>query len=134
MAYATADDVTELWAKDPEPEVIALIERRLQQVERMIIRRIPGLAAKVEAGQIDRADVVDIESDAVLRLVRNPEGYQSETDGSYTYMLRADLTAGKLTITGEEWEILGVNSLSRMSVLVPDLSMPQPNTPFATGG
>lgn len=41
MAYATPEDVTTLWAKEPEPEVLALIERRLKQVERMIIRRIP---------------------------------------------------------------------------------------------
>ncbi|MGW8815512.1 Gp19/Gp15/Gp42 family protein [Gordonia terrae] len=135
MAYATADDVTTLWAKQPEPEVMTLIGRRLEQVERMITRRIPDLAARISDGRIDQDDVIDIEADAVLRLVRNPEGYLSETDGNYTYQLRADLSSsGKLEITDEEWETLGVNSTSRMSVLVPVLNSPRVRTPFSAGG
>lgn len=124
MAYATAEDVTTLWAKEPEPEVLALIERRLQQVERMILRRVPTLALKVESSEIYKADVIDIEADAVLRLVRNPEGYMSETDGGYTYQLQTDLSSGRLEIRDEEWVILGVNSISRMAVIVPNVVMP----------
>lgn len=124
MAYATAEDVTTLWAKEPEPEVLALIERRLEQVERMILRKVPNLPVRVEANPIYKADVIDIEADAVLRLVRNPEGYMSETDGGYTYQLQTDLSSGRLEVRDEEWEILGVNSISRMSVIVPNLVMP----------
>ncbi|AFR50017.1 Gp19/Gp15/Gp42 family protein [Gordonia sp. KTR9] len=135
MAYATAEDVTTLWAKDPEPETITLINRRLAQVERMIVRRIPDLAGRIADGRIDLADVVDIEADAVLRLVRNPEGYFSETDGNYAYMLRADLSSsGKLEITDDEWETLGVNSHSRVAVLVPKLTPPRARVPFSAGG
>ncbi|WKW87233.1 head-to-tail adaptor [Mycobacterium phage Chargerpower] len=124
MAFAKATDVVVLWAKEPEPEVLALIERRLEQVERMIRRRIPNLDLKVAASDTFADDLVDIEADAVLRLVRNPEGYLSETDGAYTYQLSSDLTSGRLTITDDEWEVLGVNSLKRMSFLVPNLVMP----------
>ncbi|UJD20858.1 head-to-tail adaptor [Mycobacterium phage Zimmer] len=125
MAYATANDVVVLWAKEPEPEVMALIERRLAQVERMIRRRIPDLDVKVAANATFKADLIDIEADVVLRLVRNPEGYMSETDGSYTYQLSADLSTGKLSVNDEEWQILGVNRLSRMSVIAPNIVMPQ---------
>ncbi|QCG76873.1 head-to-tail adaptor [Mycobacterium phage XianYue] len=124
MAYATANDVVVLWAKEPEPEVMALIERRLAQVERMIKRRIPDLDLKVMVDATFKADLIDIEADAVLRLVRNPEGYLSETDGAYTYQLSADLSQGKLTILDEEWTTLGVNRLSRMSVIAPNIVMP----------
>ncbi|KRD08574.1 hypothetical protein ASE48_08385 [Mycobacterium sp. Root265] len=124
MAFATSADVVVLWAKEPEPEVLALIERRLKQVERMILRRIPDLELRVLASESFREDLIDIEADAVLRLVRNPEGYQSETDGSYTYQLSADLTAGTLEVRDSEWEILGVNSIKRMSVIVPNIVMP----------
>ncbi len=124
MAYATANDVVVLWAKVPEPEVMSLISRRLAQVERMIRRRIPDLDTKVSQSTTFRQDLVDIESDAVLRLVRNPEGYLSETDGSYTYQLSSDLSQGKLVILDEEWEALGVNSVKRMGVLVPNVVMP----------
>lgn len=124
MAFATSEDVVTLWAKEPEPEVMALIERRLEQVERMIRRRIPDLDLKVAASATFQADLVDIEADAVLRLVRNPEGYMSETDGSYTYQLQADLSSGKLEILSDEWTILGVNRLSRMSIIAPNIVLP----------
>lgn len=124
MAYAVANDVVVLWAKEPEPEVMALIERRLAQVERMIKRRIPDLDLKTAVNATFKADLIDIEADAVLRLVRNPEGYLSETDGAYTYQLSSDLSQGKLTILDEEWTTLGVNRLSRMSTIAPNIVMP----------
>ena len=124
MAYATAQDVVILWAKEPEPEVMSLIERRLEQVERMIRRRIPDLDTKVHLSETFEADLVDIEADAVLRLVRNPEGYLSETDGTYTYQLQTDLSSGKLQILDDEWTALGVYRLSRMSTISPLFTMP----------
>lgn len=124
MAYAKADDVVTLWAKEPEEEVMTLIERRLEQVERMIRRRIPNLDDKVEESETFEADLIDIEADAVLRLVRNPEGYISENDGSYMYQLKDDLSAGRLVILDDEWTILGVRRLSRMSTIAPNIVMP----------
>lgn len=124
MSYASAADVVTLWAKEPEPEVLALIERRLEQVERMIRRRIPNLDAQAAISSTFEADLIDIEADAVLRLVRNPEGYMSETDGAYTYQLQQDLSVGRLEILDDEWQTLGVNRLSRMSVIAPQFTMP----------
>lgn len=118
--YANVDDVAGRWARTPSEEESGLIEIRLGDVERMIKRRIPDLAARITAGTIDVEDVIQVEADAVLRLVRNPDGYLSETDGSYTYMLQQDISSGKLTITPEEWEILGV-SRRGMFVIVPNL-------------
>lgn len=123
MAHAQVSDVTDLWAKDPEPEVETLITRRLEQVERMLLRRIPDLLAQIAADPTFAADVKDIESDAVLRLVRNPDGYMSESDGDYTYMLRSELSSGKLEILPAEWEILGVTS-SKMFQIVPTYVLP----------
>lgn len=126
MAHASASDVATRWGKalvDLDPEIVALLEVRLGDVERMIKRRIPDLDDQVTATTIDVEDVKQVESDAVLRLARNPEGYLSETDGSYTYMLRSDLSSGKLEILPEEWEILGIR-LSRMSILAPTFEMP----------
>lgn len=124
MAYATAADVVTLWAKEPETEVMVLIERRLEQVERMIKRRIPDLDLQVGLSATFLADLVDVEADAVLRLVRNPEGYISETDGAYTYQLQADLNTGKLQVLDDEWTTLGVFRLSRMSTIAPLFVMP----------
>ena len=124
MAYASAADVVALWAKEPEPEVMVLIERRLEQVERMIRRRIPSLDTLTAASATFLADLIDIEADVVLRLVRNPEGYISETDGAYTYQLQTDLSGGRLVVLNDEWTALGVFRLSRMSTIVPQFTLP----------
>jgi len=103
---------------------MTLIERRLNQVERMIRRRIPALDDLTQASATFLADLIDIESDVVLRLVRNPEGYLSETDGNYTYQLQTDLSGGRLVILDDEWTALGVFRLSRMSVIAPNIVLP----------
>lgn len=126
MAHAAASDVAARWGKavdDLDPEIVALIEVRLGDVERKIKRAIPDLEAQITAGTIDVEDVKQVESDAVLRLARNPDGYLSETDGNYTYMLRSDLSSGTLDIPPEDWETLGVKR-SRMAILAPSVVMP----------
>lgn len=121
MAYATSADVAVRWARTPSDEDAALIEVRLDDVERMIRRRIPDLDAQITSEGINEEDLKQVESDAVLRLVRNPEGYLSESDGNYTYMLRSDLASGRLEILPEEWAMLGLVR-SRMSSLVPNFT------------
>ncbi|QBP29015.1 head-tail adaptor Ad1 [Mycobacterium phage Scorpia] len=123
MAHATATDVTVFWARTPTTEEIALINRRLEQAERLLKKSIPDLDARCEADPIFKADVIDIEAEAVLRLVRNHEGYLSETDGNYTYMLQAQDPNRKLEILPEEWELLGIRR-TRIAILVPDVVMP----------
>lgn len=41
-------------------------------------------------------------ADAVLRVVRNPEGYQNESDGGYSYGLRAQVASGNLWFTEDD--------------------------------
>nr|WP_231744699.1 Gp19/Gp15/Gp42 family protein [Mycobacterium sp. GA-1199] len=79
---------------------------------------MPDLAAQIDAGDLDEADVVDIEAEAVLRVVRNPEGLFSEQDGSYGYQLSREAADNSLRITAEEWERLGIKP-SRMFQIVP---------------
>ena len=95
MAYATVADVAARWGKDPagfDTATTALINARLEDAERMIKRRFAAevpprdLDAEVTALVLDPEDVKQVEADAVLRLAKNPDGYQSETAGNYTYM------------------------------------------------
>lgn len=118
MTYANAADVQAIYGKTLSSEETALVERRLAQVERMILRRIPDLAEQISAGDIDQADVVDIEAEAVLRVIRNPDGLYSEQDGSYGYQLSREAADNSLRITAEEWERLGIKP-SRMFQISP---------------
>lgn len=124
MAYAKVSDVQVRWGRQLTPEDTAMVTQRLEDVERMLKRRIPDLDSRVAADpQGYGVDVVQVEADAVLRLARNPEGYQSETDGNYTYMLQSDQESGSLSILPEEWRILGITGKS-MGILVPRPVMP----------
>ena len=133
MAHATADDVQTVLGRALTTEETAMVERRLEQVERMIVRRIPDLADRIAAGDIDQADVVDIEAEAVLRVVRNPEGLLLENDGSYGYQYDRETASGRLQILPEEWQALGIRP-SRMHLLVPNLVAPARGVPFGMGG
>jgi hypothetical protein len=120
MTYAQAADVQAVFGRALTAEETALVDRRLAQVERMILRRISDLAAQIDAGDLDEADVIDIEAEAVLRLVRNPEGYASESDGTYSYQFNRETASGRLEILPEEWNRLGLKP-SRMFAIVPNL-------------
>jgi hypothetical protein len=122
MAYATVDDVAVRWSRDLSCEEKRLVQVRLDDVERLIRRRIPNLDDRLTDGLVDVEDVVQVEADAVLRLARNPEGYVSETDGNYTYQLSKDLATGRLSISSDEWATLGVFR-NRLTTLVPSVLM-----------
>ena len=113
MPYASSDDVAELLARELTTEEQALVERRLAQVERMILRRIPDLAAQIAAETIAQDDVVDVEAEAVYRVVRNPEGLHSENDGSYGYQLSSEAADNRLRIPPRRVERAGQQSPRR---------------------
>lgn len=123
MAIASAQDVQDRWVSELSDDETRLVNARLEDVERMIRKRIPDLDAKVSDGDIDVDDVKQVEADAVLRLLRNPEGYLQENDGQYSYMLARDLASGKVEILPEEWELLGIRR-TQMFQLVPTFAMP----------
>ena len=120
MAFASVDDVAVRWSRDLSCEERELVSVRLEDVERLIRRRVPTLDDRLAAGSIDVEDLIQVEADAVLRLCRNPEGYVSETDGNYTYTLSKDLATGKLMLTSDEWAMLGVYR-NRLTTLVPSV-------------
>jgi uncharacterized protein YcaQ len=133
VALATASDVQTVLGKELTTEETALVERRLEQVERMLVRRIPDLLEQIAAHEIDLADVIDVEAEAVLRVVRNPDGIYSETDGNYGYQLSREAADNSLRILAEEWQTLGIRP-SRMFSLVPTLVAPSSGSSFGVGG
>ncbi|WP_243063190.1 Gp19/Gp15/Gp42 family protein [Humibacter sp. RRB41] len=45
-------------------------------------------------------------ADAVLRVIRNPQGFSNENDGGYGYGLRAQVASGNLWFTDDDVETL----------------------------
>ena len=121
MAYASFEDVEVRFFRELTEEERPLVEARVRDAEAKIRLRIPDLDARV-AERPELADVVArVCADAVIRLVRNPEGYVQETDGNYTYMLAQSHADGKLSITPDEWEDLGIRSGVNVYHVIPQL-------------
>lgn len=110
MAYAVPTDVADRLGRDLDESETRIVGVRLDDAERLIKSRIPDLESRVVAGTIDQANVVMIEAEAVLRLVRNPDGYSSETDGNYTYRIDRDVASGSLEILDREWALIGLRN------------------------
>lgn len=108
--YATFEDVEARFHLPIEDELQSLVEERLEDAEDIIRGRIPDLDDQIISGDIRQRTVVRITADAVIRLLNNPDGFSSETDGNYTYMRDQDSTDGRLTILPEDWIDLGVRS------------------------
>lgn len=107
MAYAFIDDVSDrLGRAVSDAAEIQQIETWIEDAGRLILRRIPDLATRVAAGTIDRADVVMVEAQAVVRKVKNPDGKQNERIDDYSYGLVKDAARGEVFITDDEWDLL----------------------------
>lgn len=114
MAYATLEDVQARYHLPIDESMEALVAARLQDAEDMIRGRIPDLDERIDQGLLPANTVIRVISDAVIRLVRNPDGYISETDGNYTYQLSFDGGGSDLTITPSEWWDLGLRNKVRV--------------------
>ena len=111
MAVATiVDDIKPRLGRELTESEAQIVAIRLDDAERLLRNRIPDLLTQVDDGDIDEGDVRYIEAEAVLRLIRNQDGIQSETDGNYSYQLNYQVASGKLTINDDEWALLGITS------------------------
>ena len=98
---ATVGDIEDRWRPlTPEEQVPA--STFLADAWWLLTARRPTLEADMLAGTVTAGNVVRVVAGMALRLLRNPEGYSSESIGSYSYQ-RDDLVAsGRLHVTDEE--------------------------------
>jgi hypothetical protein len=106
MAYATTADVETRLGRDLSPEEEAQVTELLEDVETIIKLRISDLDAKVTSGEIPERLVIMIEVNAVVRVLRNPDAYVSETDGNYSYTRSTEGANGYLELLPIEWDWL----------------------------
>lgn len=50
----------------------------------------------------------------VYRVLRNPKGYTSESEGEYSYGVNARVASGTIWVTDEDWDLLGVGARRRV--------------------
>jgi len=122
MAVATREDVIARYMGEPlDEEVLAVVDIRLNDAELILRNRIPDLLTRILDPEHPeyRDIVIMIESEMVLRLIRNPEGYSQESDGNYSYAIYQAVASGRLEVLGPEWDLLG--SGAGMYVITPQI-------------
>jgi hypothetical protein len=80
----------------------------LDRAERLILSRVPDLAARVQSKADYGLVVAGVEGEMVARVFRNPEGVRQEDEGNYSIRLDAAVSSGILLVSDTEWESLGV--------------------------
>ena len=71
-------------------------QTRLDEAWRALQREIPTLVTQIQSGDLDELDVVDVLCAAVMRILRNPDGIESESGAIDDYQesfRRADASA-----------------------------------------
>lgn len=117
-------EVTDRYEGTVEPGDTTWVESKIDAAVRELLNIIPSIPTRIASGELEREFVVDKVSDAVLRVVRGPEGFVSEGEGEYNYRLNQRVSSGDLWFPPEDLEQLGY--------VAPTETASRPKTVFAT--
>lgn len=113
--YATVEDVREASDRPIPDSRVPYVQGRLNAAHRRLRSKALGLDDRVDSDVLDPLLVKDVIVEMVLRVLRNPRGYRSETDGDYSYSRDTQVASGRLTVTDDDLEALGFASGSTYS-------------------
>lgn len=74
----------------------AWYQKKIDEAVRLLLERTPGLRQRLAAGKVDREFMLDKIANAVLRVVRNPFGMESESEGNYAVKLNNKVASGDI--------------------------------------
>lgn len=77
-------------------EDVAWVETKIDEAVRELLSIIPSIPKRIGNGQLDPELVTDKVVGAVLRVVRNPQGIESEGEGDYNIRLRNSVASGDI--------------------------------------
>lgn len=80
----------------------------LDKAVRQLVGQLPGLAARLDSASVDYVDTVkDVVTDAVLRVIRNPEGINQEGEGNYSYSRHPTVASGDVWFPEKDLRKIG---------------------------
>lgn len=80
------------------------LQKQIDIAVREIFHLCPRLPERLAQRKVERELVIDVVAEAVLRVVRNPSGLRSETEGNYTYQLSNRVASGDIWFPPEDVE------------------------------
>lgn len=88
-------------------------QQKIDEAVRLLLRKVPNVAARMAAydettgAGLDPEFVKDKVVGAVIRVLRNPDGYESETEGQYGYKFNKAEASANVWYTQDELADLG---------------------------
>lgn len=113
LPSVTYEEVIQHYESDPtelgtQPYIEVKIAHTIAKLRNRYGRRI---LARLNSGLLDEEMFKATVAEAVLRVVRNPEGFTQEQQGNYSYGLRATVASGYLMFTEDNLlDLLGSQS------------------------
>lgn len=102
MALATLADLSTSLLRDLTAAETTYGPDLLDRAETLLIGLVAQLIDRTADDPAFRASVVSTEADMVARVLRNPSGIVSETEGLYTYRVDLAVSSGRLMPTDDE--------------------------------
>lgn len=133
--YASIEDIRAAY-EDPIPASREpWVNNRIGEAHVRLRAAAPGLDERVSAGQLDAALVKSVLVNMVIRLLRNPKGYNNEHDGEYGYGYGQERggTPGEIRPTDQDLEDLGYGSSTTYSTSFSDPTLPHAWRPDPCG-
>lgn len=108
-----------------EPEELgrkSYVEKKISQsINRLASRFGNRIRARLASGALAETLYQDTVAEAVLRIVRNPEGYRTEQQGNYSYGVSAAVASGYLWFTADNMlDLLGEENSPIGTALIGD--------------
>lgn len=91
-------------------------QQKIDEAVRLLVRKVPNLVSRIAAYDpststgLDPEFVKDKVMGAVLRVLRDPEGLESETEGNYSYTRNPIVASANIWYTKDELADLGVTA------------------------
>jgi hypothetical protein len=88
----------------------AYLETKIDDAIAYILDEVPRVAARLREGTLAENNYKRIVYDVVMRVVRNPEGLQTESEGGYSYGARASVASGDFWLSDRDRRtLMGAN-------------------------
>lgn len=111
----TSDDVDKSYEGTIAVSEVSWVEQKIDEAVRDLIGLIPSIPSRIAKKELDAELVKDKIVGAVLRVVRNPKGIETEGEGDYNIRLRATVASGDIWFQEKDLILLGWKPIKKLT-------------------
>jgi hypothetical protein len=108
--WATSLDVQARYEKDIPDNLASRVGTKLDDAQTIIESKLGDIQVAIDAERTSAKNVKLVLCEMVIRWLRNPGAMASETVGPFGYRRDSSIRSGKLYLTAEDRQMLGLQS------------------------